>query len=86
MQIHVRFDRETNLARTPDLSTIDFLAQEFIEVVVPNVVIGSVGKFALLGALADLVDEFGDVGVQPGRSVPSLPRLVRFQTGPEVCS
>jgi hypothetical protein len=86
IQVHVRFDREANRARTPELSIIDLLTQECIEVVVYNVEIGSAGEFVVWGALADLVDDFGDEEVKAGRSSPPPPRPVGFQTGPDICS
>jgi hypothetical protein len=85
IQICVRFECEENLARMLDFSPIDLLTQEYVEVVVSGVEIGEGGDFAVLGALTDLVDDFGDVDVQVGRNVPPLPRPMAFQTGAKVC-
>jgi hypothetical protein len=86
IQVCVRFDYEANLTRMLDFSPIALLTQECVEVVVSGVEIRGDGDFAVLGALTDLVDDFGDGDVQVGRNVPPLPRRMGFQTGAKVCS
>jgi hypothetical protein len=86
IQIHTQFDREAHLARVLDLSPIDLLTQDRIEIVVSGVQIGNTGESAVFGKVAELWDDFGDMSVQARRHVPPIPPPIGFGTGPAVCS